>query len=216
MSWNQRFRAKVKKIFVTEEVDEQASAGAKPTQYRLEATRRTAKQNFFWKILTCCGLIGSSRRSSELSVGINPNQKLALYLHWMFRVNFVLLFSVMCLMFFALVIIFAAFITIAGRLDEDCVQIGGVPFAQAGTPFADAFALSWTTFSTVGYGSTYPALGYQNSSPTNCFFINFICSLESLVGVLYSGFCGAILFGKVSCRHVLGRMLCITYSLAPS
>jgi hypothetical protein len=49
----------------------------------------------------------------------------------------------------------------------------------------------------VGYGSAYPALGYQNSSPTNCFFINFICSLEALVGVLYSGLCGAILFGKV-------------------
>ena len=53
------------------------------------------------------------------------------------------------------------------------------------------------TFSTVGYGSTYPALGHENSNPTNCFFINFVCSLESLVGVLYSGFCGAILFGKV-------------------
>ena len=48
-----------------------------------------------------------------------------------------------------------------------------------------------------GYGSTYPALGYQNDNPTNCFFINFICSLEALIGVLYSGFCGAILFGKV-------------------
>jgi hypothetical protein len=40
-------------------------------------------------------------------------------------------------------------------------------------------------------------LGYQNTSRTNCFFINFICSLEALIGVLYSGFCGAILFGKV-------------------
>jgi hypothetical protein len=49
----------------------------------------------------------------------------------------------------------------------------------------------------VGYGTAYPALGYQNQSPTNCFFINFICSLEALIGVLYSGFCGAILFGKV-------------------
>jgi hypothetical protein len=49
----------------------------------------------------------------------------------------------------------------------------------------------------VGYGSTSPALGHQNSDPTNCVFINFICALEALVGVLYSGFCGAILFGKV-------------------
>jgi hypothetical protein len=49
----------------------------------------------------------------------------------------------------------------------------------------------------VGYGSAYPALSPQNTSPTNCFFINFICSLEALVGILYSGFCGAILFGKI-------------------
>jgi hypothetical protein len=53
------------------------------------------------------------------------------------------------------------------------------------------------TMGKVGYGSAYPALGYQNNSRTNCFFINFICSLEALIGVLYSGFCGAILFGKV-------------------
>ena len=45
--------------------------------------------------------------------------------------------------------------------------------------------------------STYPALGHENDNPTNCLFITFICSLESFFGVLYSGFCGAILFGKV-------------------
>lgn len=48
-----------------------------------------------------------------------------------------------------------------------------------------------------GYGSTYPALGHENNNPTNCAFITVICSLESFIGVLYSGFCGAILFGKV-------------------
>ena len=49
----------------------------------------------------------------------------------------------------------------------------------------------------MGYGNTYTALGNENDSPTNCFFINFICSVEGLLGVLYAGFCGAILFGKV-------------------
>jgi hypothetical protein len=47
------------------------------------------------------------------------------------------------------------------------------------------------------HNSTYPALGHENDNPTNCIFITFICSLESFLGVLYSGFCGAILFGKV-------------------
>ena len=49
----------------------------------------------------------------------------------------------------------------------------------------------------MGYGSTYPALSHENDSRHNCFYITLICSLESFLGVLYSGFCGAILFGKV-------------------
>jgi len=113
----------------------------------------------------------------------------------MFRASFVFLFAVMCTIFFGLIILFAGFIIAAGHLDQECVRIGGQPFSTS--QFADAFALSWTTFSTVGYGSTYPALSHENESPTNCFFITFICSLESFLGVLYSGFCGAILFGKV-------------------
>lgn len=56
-----------------------------------------------------------------------------------------------------------------------------------------SFALSWTTFSTVGYGHTYP----QINDDAKCYYLNMICSLESFVGVLYAGFSGAILFGKV-------------------
>ena len=50
---------------------------------------------------------------------------------------------------------------------------------------------------TQGYGSTYPALSHENQDPSNCLFITAVCSLEAFVGVLYSGFCGAVLFGKV-------------------
>lgn len=156
----------------------------------------TKPTNWIVKIITCNGFL-KPRRMKKFSTGTNPNHRLAMSLHWMFRVNFVFLFMAMCLTFFALVVLFSGFITIAGRMDPQCVRIGGDEFASSGSAFADAFALSWTTFSTVGYGSTYPALGHENDNRTNCFFINFICSLESLIGVLYSGFCGAILFGKV-------------------
>jgi len=168
-----------------------------PVQYRLESTQGTPKTSILRWLLMCCGCFGTARSGGGLSVGVNPNRKLAMYLHWMFRVNFVFLFGLMCIMFFGLVILFSGFITIAGTVDPQCVRIGGEVFNAAGTAFADAFALSWTTFSTVGYGSTYPALGFQNNNWANCFFINFVCSLESLLGVLYSGFCGAILFGKI-------------------
>jgi hypothetical protein len=160
-------------------------------QYRLVATQ--TRKETFWRRIFCC----KRETSKQSGVGITPNQALAQYLHWMFRVNFVVLFALCCLVFFALTILFAGFITIAGRIDPQCVRIGGMPFGFDFAAFADAFALSWTTFSTVGYGSTYPALGWQNESPTNCVFITAICSLEAFIGVLYSGFCGAVLFGKV-------------------
>eukprot|EP00980_Cylindrotheca_fusiformis_P003302 scaffold743_cov117-Cylindrotheca_fusiformis.AAC.21 len=160
-------------------------------QYRLEGARK-GKRLGVHTILSCfCG------RASTSGGGISHNQRLASTLHWMFRVNFIFLFSVMCMAFFVLVVIFSALIIAAGKKDADCVKIGGNSFGANGSVFADAFSLSWTTFSTVGYGSTYPALGHENNNPTNCLFITVICSLESFIGVLYSGFCGAILFGKV-------------------
>lgn len=70
-----------------------------------------------------------------------------MWLHWMFRVNFLFLFCLSCVVFFALTFFFAAFIIWAGNADPECVRIGGDPFGTA--KFADAFALSWTTFSTV-------------------------------------------------------------------
>jgi hypothetical protein len=49
----------------------------------------------------------------------------------MFRVNFVVLFALCCLVFFALTILFAGFITIAGRIDPQCVRIGGKWFLSS-------------------------------------------------------------------------------------
>jgi len=158
-----------------------------PIQYNLEANK-SRKGGFFH-------LFARRGGASGLTSGINPNKCLGWSFHWMFRTSFIFLFAVMCIIFFGLIILFAGAIVGAGRLDEECVRIGGDPLFTS--QFFDAFALSWTTFSTVGYGSTYPALSHENDSPSNCFFITFICSLESFLGVLYSGFCGAILFGKV-------------------
>jgi hypothetical protein len=164
-------------------------------QYRLEATNKGKRKGLIGRFVSV--VCGVSVISGNVGVSVNPNRRLAVCLHWMFRVNFLFLFAVMCAIFFIWVMIFAGFIMGAGTIDSDCVRVGGVPFANATSQFADSFSLSWTTFSTVGYGSTYPALGNENDSPTNCFFITLICSLESFLGVLYSGFCGAVLFGKV-------------------
>ncbi|KAL7465801.1 hypothetical protein ACHAXS_006122 [Conticribra weissflogii] len=66
--------------------------------------------------------------------------------------------------------------------------------------FFDSFALSWQTFSTVGYGSAYPATSteHNNDGDKRCIFIAFITSAEALVGVIFAGFVGAIIFAKVT------------------
>jgi hypothetical protein len=102
-----------------------------------------------WLYWLSCGLFGGARRQLRRTIGISPNQQLGMYLHWMFRVNFLFLFCAMCIMFFVWVMVFAALIIIAGTMDPQCVRVGGEPFGESDSEFADAFALSWTTFSTV-------------------------------------------------------------------
>jgi len=52
----------------------------------------------------------------------------------------------------------------------------------------------------------FPAVGSYEKT-RRCFGIQFICSLEALVGVLFAGFCGAILYGKVSRVQSIARVL---------
>ena len=154
MSWNQRLRMRMKHVFSRDKEDNssdnhQASGGRgrrRKKQYRLEATRKPGQEKSLWRKLMTCAAYSSHRGQVGLASGTSPHQSLAFYLHWMFRVNFMFLFVVMCVAFFAFVILFSGFITLAGNIDAQCVRVGGKPFGSAGAPFADAFNLSWTTF----------------------------------------------------------------------
>jgi hypothetical protein len=154
MSWSRRLRTRMLNFVlrnrVSDEEEDTASdieahrhtAACKKVQYRLEAARRRPP-HYFWRhsVLTCCGILNCRyfrRQGSSLDAGPNPNQKFAGYLHWMFRVNFVLLFTMMCVAFFGWTVFFAGWITLAGRMNPQCVRIGGLPFSSAGTPFSDA------------------------------------------------------------------------------
>ena len=163
-------------------------------QYRLEAARRKNSSSIF-SYICCCGLGPDGGLGG---IGVSQNKTLSSYLHWMFRVNFLLLFILSCVVFFTLIVGFTGLLVLVGKLDNECIRIGEKGFGGfGGAAFADAFALSWTTFATVGYGSSHPALSNENESPNDCVFVSLLCSFESFIGVLYSGFCGAILFGKV-------------------
>jgi len=110
------------------------------------------------------------------------------FFYWLFRKGWFTIFAVALVMFYLLVIFFGALITWAAVMDSDCIRIGDNPFEGTATRSlaAQAFALSWHTFSTVGYGSTYPALSTQHNhnNDVRCAFINFICPIEALIGVM--------------------------------
>lgn len=121
------------------------------------------------------------------------------HLNWMFRTSFLVFFVYSMVWFYALVIFFTGFITASGIARPECVLVGGEKFGHADTRFSDAFSLSWHTFSTVGYGSAYPALSGDNGKSDNvCTVISLICVIESFVGVMYAAMIGSILFGKMA------------------
>lgn len=206
MPWDDRLKIKVREFgrrafpsFRSENDEERhdEERGEENIQYRLESSRLAQGKSIFGR---CLGRFTAD--SSRAGIGIHINEHLAALLHWMFRVNFMFLFTVMCTIFFLLITIFAALIMAVGQMDYTCIQVGGTPFGNANSDFFDAFALSWTTFATVGYGHVYPAMSHQNDgNPRACVFITVVMALESLFGILYGGFCGAILFGKGAFWH---------------
>lgn len=137
-------------------------------------------------------LIG--RNPNAFCWGFDPNRMALTYISWSFRASFFVLFLSLSIFFFVLIILFTFFLMIIGKFYPSCFQ---PTYNIAGTPFADAYALSWTTFTTVGYGHTFPSMGVHDENQDQCFILHILCSFESFVGVIFAGCCGAIIFGKI-------------------
>ena len=133
------------------------------------------------------------------SQSTDPNRFLSRFLNFTFRSSFLVVVLMAATGYYALVCLFAAILTGAARHDPTCVTIGGEPgFPGAnGTAYADAFSLSWTTLSTVGYGSYSPTTAQDSDNPAHCAFVTVICCIESFIGVLFGGFVGAIIYSKI-------------------
>ncbi|CAB9499706.1 expressed unknown protein [Seminavis robusta] len=75
----------------------------------------------------------------------------------------------------------------------------GILGNEGGLYFIDAYSLSWTTFSTVGYGLVHPAVRTESDDiQLSCSFLTTISALEAFVGVLFASFCGAVVVGKMT------------------
>jgi len=123
------------------------------------------------------------------------------FLYWTFRKHLlVVLLSALC-SFYICTGIFGLLIFILGQSKPQCIHVNGVDFGDTRTQIVDAFALSWTTFSTVGYGLVYPGTSATIPEDTKieaCIGIFVITTMEAFVGILFSGFWGAICFAKIT------------------
>jgi hypothetical protein len=136
------------------------------------------------------------------------------YLHWTFKATFGEVILISFVWFMLLSIIFALFVFWVESYQPECLVDGNDGKAY----FMDAFHLSWTTLSTVGYGVIYPNIASEQS---RCIGINILMALESFVGVLFGGLTGAIIFGKVARIQSIAQVLfshpiCVRYGYGVS
>jgi len=117
---------------------------------------------------------------------------------WTFHRNLFLVIFCFSITFVILTIIFAfvivGLIKIFGQ--SHCLSTEGnyddLPFIGK---VNDAWILSWSTFSTVGYGLVSPLK--SNNAGDRCLFLDWICSFESFLGTIFAGSCAAILYSRV-------------------
>ena len=102
-------------------------------------------------------MIGHGRH--VLCFSFEPHRALVTYLSWSFRTSFSVLMLTLIVWFLGLIVMFTFLLMLIGKFEPQCFQPN---FNQANTPFADAYALSWTTFTTVV--SQFIDLEYENDS----------------------------------------------------
>lgn len=178
--------------------------------YRLTAVKGANEAGFCRRIfqfimaIINCGALTESDAEQNLYFGCgDPNRWLMSFFFWLFRKGWTTVIMLSVFWYYTLIVMFALFIMWASDADADCVKVGGnnIGELENRSKFVDSFSLSWNTFSTVGYGSTYPALSMESGGTggdERCAFINFLTSLEAFVGVIFAGFIGAIFFAKVA------------------
>ena len=159
-----------------------------------------------------------------------PGHLLFKYINWTFVGSWSEVVLTFMISYFVIMLIFAFFLWIAGNAQPACIVAAGAPFGENdvvdSTRFSDAFALSWTTFTTVGYGMIYTAVGgdFQpngpggmlDTEPHHCSWVVTLCTMEAFLGLLYAGMCAAILFGKVNrvqshANLIFANSVCLQY-----
>ena len=152
----------------------------------------------------CIVFLSSLKRFCVTSSTDSFNNKIYDIFEWAFSASF---FSVLAWLMFVYVflnIVFALLIFWSTCIFPACINTHR-------STWQDAFALSWTTFSTVGYGHIHPAVNPTNNTNYDmddmnqirrdfgeeCTLLTLLTALEAYLGVLFVSCCGALLFAKI-------------------
>jgi len=150
-----------------------------------------------------------------------PSTSLYRYIDWTFTATFTSVFISFLMIYLVLCVLFGALLLWAGNAEPNCIVASGEPFGKSDNPktaWSDAFALSWTTFTTVGYGMTYTttASDFNGTKPHECSWVVFLSTTEAFLGLLFAGMCAALLFGKVNrvqshANIIFANAVCLQY-----
>ncbi len=174
--------------------DDSSSKGG--SDYAPTTIRKQYKVTTARKPKTLMGRLLCSVNPDDFSY--RPSGFATSYINWTFRSGFAIVFLSFVVIFLLLVFVFGLFLAWAGTKNPQCIVVAGDEFGlNAGTELWDGFALSWTTFTTVGYGAVYTATGNDHVEQGSCAVIAILCTAESFIGLLYAGICTAIMFGKI-------------------
>ena len=129
--------------------------------------------------------------------GYRPSDMVTTFLFREFRSSFGEVFLTALVWFISFTSFFSVILFLLGRAHPTCIHVNEKDFSGN---FMDAYALSWTTFTTVGYGLVFP--GTSTTAGTddihNCWLVTITASLEAFVGILFASFWGAIFLSKVA------------------
>jgi len=179
-----------------------AILGQYQKQYTIAPKKRYKSSILNWldqrnmDFITCC-----FHRDGVDNNVYRPSTFIYRYIDWTFPASFTAVVTSFLLFYFTICVIFGLLLLAASRQYPECVVASGAPFGETPhTAFSDAVALSWTTFTTVGYGMTYTstASDFGGTAPHQCSLVVFLCTTEAFGGLLFAGMCAAILFGKVN------------------
>lgn len=109
---------------------------------------------------------------------------------WVYGAPFgkVLLFFLMLYMMFVYCFVVLLYLVDKYSTDSACINDGDLSMRSH---FEFAFELSWTTFTTVGYGNVGPP------SELGCYPIRLMCSIEAILGMAFVSMCSGLFYAKL-------------------